>query len=180
MSWRPVVSPPAKRTEPENKQKRFLKRSAGREIHTKGWLWRRVLTFNSCTKCVGSPDRMHNRTPDFHPVFRVQGCMDTLITERSIDLQATWAIAWLIFLHVIYGCLYNQALADVRSTRARIKCLHCSQSQSCFFKTKRYPSHIHVCSAAMLHLFNPLRTFPVIVMMDTPLGARCSKRGHAH
>ena len=25
-----------------------------------------------------------------------------------------------------------------------------------------------------------IRTFPVIVMMDPPLGARCSKRGHAY
>ena len=27
-----------------------------------------VLTFNSCTKCVGSPDIIHDRTPDCYPV----------------------------------------------------------------------------------------------------------------
>ena len=28
-------------------------------------------------------------------------------------------------LHVIHGCLYNQALADVKATSAGIKCLYC-------------------------------------------------------
>ena len=33
--------------------------------------------------------------------------------------------AWLILWRVIGGCLYNQALADVRSTGAGSKCLYC-------------------------------------------------------
>ena len=37
------------------------------------WFWinhptSTVPTFNSCTKCVGSPGILHNRTPDWHPV----------------------------------------------------------------------------------------------------------------
>ena len=27
-----------------------------------------VLTFNSCTNCVGRPVIIHDRTPDYHPV----------------------------------------------------------------------------------------------------------------
>ena len=34
--------------------------------------------------------------------------------------------AWLLFWHVIHGCLNNQALADTRSTAAWIKSLYCS------------------------------------------------------
>ena len=78
-------------------------------------------TFNSCTKYVGSPDMVHDRTPDCHPVFG-HGCIDDLTTERSFDSQATWVIdeLFLFYLHAIHGRLYNQALADVRSTGAGI------------------------------------------------------------
>ena len=46
--------------------------------------------------------------------------MDDLTTERSFDSQGTWVrgVLGLIFCHVIHGCLYNQALADVQSTGA--------------------------------------------------------------
>ena len=49
--------------------------------------------------------------------------MDDLTTERRFDSQATWVIdvLGLSFGHVIHGCFYNQALADVRSTGAGIK-----------------------------------------------------------
>ena len=43
--------------------------------------------------------------------FSGHGCMDKLTTEHSFDSQATWLghwCIWLIFWHVIYGCLYNQ------------------------------------------------------------------------
>ena len=55
-------------------------------------------------------------------------CMDDLKTERSFDSQAMWVIDALGFLfwHVVYECLYNQALADVRSTGAEIECLNCT------------------------------------------------------
>ena len=47
-------------------------------------------------------------------------------TKGSFDSKATWAIEMLNLFswHVIYGCLYNQSLADVRSTGAGIKCLY--------------------------------------------------------
>ena len=42
--------------------------------------------------------------------------------ERSFDSQATWLIdeLSLFFRHVVHGCLYNQTLADIRSTGAGI------------------------------------------------------------
>ena len=53
--------------------------------------------------------------------------MDDPTTERSFDFQSYmghWC-PWFIF-DIIYGCLYNQELADVRSTGAGIKYLYCS------------------------------------------------------
>ena len=60
--------------------------------------------------------------------FPGHGCMGDLTTKRNFDLQATWVIGvlGLCFRHVIHGYLYNQALADVWSTGAGIKCLHCT------------------------------------------------------
>ena len=54
------------------------------------------------------------------------GYMDDLTTERSYDVQAMWIIDVLgFFIHFIHRRVYNQALADVRSTGAGIKCQHC-------------------------------------------------------
>ena len=56
-------------------------------------------------------------------------CMNNLTTERRFDFdsQAMWAIDVLcLFFDVIHWCLYNLALADVRSTVAGIKCLYCN------------------------------------------------------
>ena len=57
-------------------------------------------------------------------------CMDDLTTERSFGSQATWLTDVLgLFFNILYvGVFYNQALADVRSTDAGIKCLYCSSS----------------------------------------------------
>ena len=50
--------------------------------------------------------------------------MDDLKTEYSFMSQATLFIDALSFYwHVIHGCLYNQAPADVRLTGTGIKCL---------------------------------------------------------
>ena len=51
--------------------------------------------------------------------------MDALTTERSFKLQATWVIGILalFFTCYLWVFLYNQALADVRSTAAGIDCL---------------------------------------------------------
>ena len=58
--------------------------------------------------------------------FPVHGCMDEFTTERGFDSKATWVIdvLGLFSWHVNHGCLYNQALADVQSTGAGIKCLY--------------------------------------------------------
>ena len=40
-----------------------------------------VPTFNSCTKCVGSSGRIHDRTPDCPPIFL---CMDVYMTSQLI------------------------------------------------------------------------------------------------
>ena len=55
-------------------------------------------------------------------------CMYDLTVERRFNSQATWAIEvlGLFFWRVIYVCLYNNALPDVRSTGAGIKCLYCT------------------------------------------------------
>ena len=76
---------------------------------------------------MGSPGIIHDRTPDCQPKFPEHGLLITS-TERSFDLQvACHCYAWVIFLlHDIHWCLYNQALADVRSTGAGIKCLYCT------------------------------------------------------
>ena len=52
------------------------------------------------------------------PRFHGHVSMDDLTTERSFDSQAMCVID-------VLGCLYNQALADVRSTGAGTKCLYC-------------------------------------------------------
>ena len=82
-----------------------------------------VPTFNSCTKCVVSSGIIHDCMPYCHPEH---GSMHDLTAESSFDSQSYLGncFAWFIF-YVTYRCLYNQALADVRSTGAGIKCLHC-------------------------------------------------------
>ena len=46
-----------------------------------------VLTFNSCTKCLGKPGMIHDRTPDCHGRH---GRMDGRKTERNYDSQVRW------------------------------------------------------------------------------------------
>ena len=50
-----------------------------------------VPTFNSCTKCLGIPGIIHDRTPGCHQ-FPERGCVDDLANEWSFCLQATWPI----------------------------------------------------------------------------------------
>ena len=50
--------------------------------------------------------------------------MDDLTAERRFDSKATSGSS-MCFGHVTHGRLYNQALEDVRSTGAGIKCLYC-------------------------------------------------------
>ena len=51
--------------------------------------------------------------------------MDNLTTECSFDSQAMWVIDLLGLIFLLFWCLYDQALADIRSTGAGIKCLYC-------------------------------------------------------
>ena len=62
-----------------------------------------VQTFNSCTKCVGSPGMIHDRMSDCHPVSWSIGCMDYLTTESSFDSHNMWVIG-VLGLHL--GMLY--------------------------------------------------------------------------
>ena len=81
--------------------------------------------FNSCTKCVGILGIKHDRTSNCHLVSWAH--VPDLTTYRTFDCQATWIIDMFgISVDVIYGCLYNQALVDVRSTGSEIKCLYCN------------------------------------------------------
>ena len=60
------------------------------------------------------------------PSFLGTNALDDLTNARSFDLHITWVIDVLgLFLTCYHGCLYNQALADVRSTCAGFKCLYC-------------------------------------------------------
>ena len=59
--------------------------------------------------------------------FHGHGCVDYLQIERRCYQIATLRSLMCFdhFWHVIHGVLYNQALADVRSTGAGTKCLYC-------------------------------------------------------
>ena len=68
-----------------------------------------VPTFNSCTKCVGSPGIIHNRTSDWHPVSWTW--MIGLPQNWSEILLASYVghwCAWIIFWHVIHGFCTNR------------------------------------------------------------------------
>ena len=73
------------------------------------------------------------------PQFTWHGCMDDLTTERSLDSQVTSVndALGLFFDMFIHGCVFSQALADVRSTGAYIKCLHCSLPGTMFCLRRR-------------------------------------------
>ena len=47
-----------------------------------------VPTFNSCTKSVRRPSKIHDRTTTFH----WHGCMDGITIDRSFDSHATSVI----------------------------------------------------------------------------------------
>ena len=47
-----------------------------------------VPTFNFCTKFMGIPGIIHDRTPNWHPVSGASRHIDDLRTERSFASQA--------------------------------------------------------------------------------------------
>ena len=69
-----------------------------------------------------------NPRPDarLSPFPGIKYCMDDLITESTLirNLCVSLMCMACFFWHFIHGCLYNQALADVRSTGAGIKYLY--------------------------------------------------------
>ena len=83
-------------------------------------------TLNSCAKCACSTGIIHDRTPACNPVSWawMHGCPYNWTYLWFASYVGDWC-AWLIFWHVIHGCLHNQAPADVRSTSAGVKCLYC-------------------------------------------------------
>ena len=88
-------------------------------------------------------DIIHDRKPDCRPISQV---WMHLTTERSFESQATLVIyvLGLFFGRVIHGCLYNQALAGVRSTGVEFKCLYCtspSQGNLMSFSHGTCPRH---------------------------------------
>ena len=69
--------------------------------------------------------------------------------------------------HVVHGCLYNQALADVRSTGAGIKCQHCTFSPCKF--VDRISGHATTILAAISRTWSTIliRGLP-ITLVDKP------------
>ena len=60
-----------------------------------------LMAFNSCTKCLGSPGIIQDRTPICHP-FSGHGRMYDLTTARNTDSHATWVIGVLgLFLDML-------------------------------------------------------------------------------
>ena len=101
-----------------------------------------VPTFNSCTKCVGSPGIIHDRTPDYHPVsWAWMNGWPHDRTNVALIRKLRGSLMCLTYLwHVIHGCLSDQALADVRSTGEGIKCLYCTlYPRGC----SKYPPYTH-------------------------------------
>ena len=79
---------------------------------------------------LGHKTRLHARLP--HSFVN----MDDLTNERSFGSKAARAIDVLVFFLTCYPLgFHNQALADVRSTDAGIKCLYCTPE-----KMRRLPS----------------------------------------
>ena len=116
---------------------------------------------------LGSPGIIYNCTPDCNCFLG----MDAITTESSFDLQATWVVdvLGLSFLHVICGCLYNQALADVQSSGAGTKGLYCTYTW--LFSERRTGSNKKDTSSC-ISIFHDLRTHSF-----NPFTLRAAKRG---
>ena len=69
-------------------------------------------TFNCYTKCAGSPNKLHNRRPDWHPVSWPWTSQMNVILNCKLRGSLKCLVIW----YAIHKFLYNQALADVRST----------------------------------------------------------------
>ena len=70
-----------------------------------------VPTFNYCTKCVGSPRIIHDRTSDWHQ-FLGMDAWATLQLEVAFDSQATW-------VSDVLGLLFDMLSMGVCTARNR-------------------------------------------------------------
>ena len=78
---------------------------------------------------MGNPGIIHGHTPECHMVsWSWMHAWKTSTTERSFVLQAMWVIYVLGFNFDMLSTnvCYDQALEEVRSTGAGIKCLYCT------------------------------------------------------
>ena len=87
-----------------------------------------VTTSNSCTKCVGSPSIIHDRTSDCNPVSWSWMYVNDLTTKRNFDSQATCVIDVLgLFSDMLsMGVWTTRHWQTSGWLRAWIKCLYCS------------------------------------------------------
>ena len=67
-----------------------------------------VPTFNSCTKCVGSPGIKYDRMPCCLAQFHRHGCIDDLTNERSFYSQSDLVIDVLGLFLTWYSWVFKQ------------------------------------------------------------------------
>ena len=73
---------------------------------------------------MGIPGIVHDRTLDC-PQLSGHGCTDYVKSKSSFDSHFDRSLKCsAYFFDVTHGCLFNHALADVRSTGAGIQCLY--------------------------------------------------------
>ena len=72
-----------------------------------------VPTFNSSTKCVGSPGIIHNSKPNCRRFLGMYTWMTSQLNKAFLrKLHGSFMCLAYFIWHLIHKCLYNQALAD--------------------------------------------------------------------
>ena len=84
-----------------------------------------VPTLNSCTKCVGSLGRIHDRTPDCPPISL--GMVVYMTSQLILALIRKLRVSSMRLAYFL--TCYSWALADIRLTGAGIKYLYCTYTQ---------------------------------------------------
>ena len=84
------------------------------------------------------------------PSFLGMGAWMTSQMILVLIRKLSGSLRLLAFRHVIHACLYNQALADVRSFGAGIKCLYCIivvfSTKHLDFDHEKSNKTTHICS----------------------------------
>ena len=78
-----------------------------------------VPTFDSCTKCMGSPGIINDHTSDYHPVSWAR--MTLQLNEALVRKLRGSLMCLACFDMLSISVFYNQSLAVVRSTVAGIR-----------------------------------------------------------